>query len=534
MESTTEARPKGPPSESSGKRPALEVTGAEEKILRDDPVAKAEFLSSFTAEEEKSIMKKVDARFLLLTGIMYMIKTIDYTNASSVKVLQVGSDRNILKELHMTADQYNWIQSIYFISYIIFEAPSNLVMKKVGPRVWQTRIFCSWGIILACHAAAQNRAALYALRFLLGMLEAGMFPGVAVQLASWYRPDEMGRPIAWMFGIQQLATVVGSLICYAISYMNGMRGLSAWRWVYLLEGIATILFSVIIWLVLPDYPKSPRSNKWLTSREQEFIEARLPETAPVTSDPAFKKEEVIEALKTQSMWAFMLSQFFVNLGGYSLSWYLPTITTSLGFAGLPKNQLLNIPPAAASILAIIFSAYFIKRAYITRPAYIMIIMVGMVVCFVLFFTISSPAGIYVACILGTMFYSMYFIPFWAWRSTTLKGSTGAAFALGFQNCVGQIGGVIGPQLFQEKWAYNRYKNSFAIAGSSIIAAFFANLWTWWLTRNLEWDVRRIARLRHKAQKEGKVFAGDDIKVLEERQFYSGIRRKDAEVEVSAV
>ncbi|KAJ9302127.1 hypothetical protein DTO271G3_993 [Paecilomyces variotii] len=519
MEPTTEACSTGPPSESSGKRPALEVTGAEEDILRGDTVAKAEFLSSFTAEEEKIIMKKVDARFLLLTGIMYMIKTIDYTNASSIKVLQVGSDRNILNELHMTADQYNWIQSIYFISYIIFEAPSNLVMKKVGPRVWQTRIFCSWGIVLACHAAVQNRAALYALRFLLGLLEAGMFPGVAVQLASWYRPDEMGRPIAWIFGIQQLATVVGSLICYVISYMNGMRGLSAWRWVYLLEGIATILFSIVIWLVLPDYPKSPRSNKWLTSREQEFIEARLPETAPVTSDPAFKKEEIIEALKTQSMWAFMLSQFLVNLGGYSLSWYLPTITTSLGFAVLPKNQLLNIPPAAASILAIIFSA---------------IIMVGMVVCFVLFFTISSPSGIYVACILGTMFYSMYFIPFWAWRSTTLKGSTGAAFALGFQNCVGQIGGVIGPQLFQEKWAYNRYKNSFAIAGSSIIAAFFANLWTWWITRNLEWDVRRIARLRNKAQKEGRVFAEDDIKVLEERQFYSGIRRKDAEVEVSAV
>ncbi|KAL1885674.1 hypothetical protein Plec18167_001169 [Paecilomyces lecythidis] len=534
MESTIEALPKRPPSDSSDKQPAFEVTQAEDKNLRDDPVAKAEFLSSFTAEEEKRIMKKVDARFLILTGLMYMIKTIDYTNASSVKVLQVGSDRNILKELHMTADQYNWIQSIYFISYIIFEAPSNLVMKKVGPRVWQTRIFCSWGIVLACHAAVQNRAALYAVRFLLGLLEAGMFPGIAVQFASWYRPDEMGRPIAWIFAIQQLATVVGSLICYGISYMNGMRGLSAWRWVYLLEGLATILFSAVVWLVLPDYPKSPRSNKWLTPREQEFIEARLPESAPVTSDPAFKKEEVIEALKTPSMWSFMLSQFLVNLGGYSLSWYLPTITTSLGFASLPKNQLLNIPPAAASILAIIFSAYFIKRAYITRPAYIMIIMVGMVICFVLFFTISSPAGIYVACILGTMFYSMYFIPFWAWRSTTLKGSTGAAFALGFQNCVGQVGGVIGPQLFQEKWAYNRYKNSFAIAGSSIIAAFFANLWTWWLTRNLEWDVRRIARLRNKAQKEGRVFAEDDIKVLEERQFYSGIKRKDAELEASVV
>jgi hypothetical protein len=122
---------------------------------------------------------------------------------------------------------------------------------------------------------------------------------------------------------------------------------------------------------LPDYPKSPRSNKWLTPREQDFIEARLPESAPRTSDPAFSKREVVATLKKPIIWSFMLSQFLVNLGGYSLSWYLPTITTSLGFASLPKNQLLNIPPAVASIFAIIFSAYFISWAYLTRPAYIM-------------------------------------------------------------------------------------------------------------------------------------------------------------------
>jgi len=109
----------------------------------------------------------------------------------------------------------------------------------------------------------------------------------------------------------------------------------------------------------------------------------------------------------------MLNQLLVNLGGYGLSWYLPTIVTGLGFAGLPRNQLLNIPPAAASVLAIIFSGHFLKRAYVTRPAYTQPIMAGMTVCFILFFTISNRAGIYVACVLGTMFYSVYFIPFWA-------------------------------------------------------------------------------------------------------------------------
>jgi hypothetical protein len=117
----------------------------------------------------------------------------------------------------------------------------------------------------------------------------------------------------------------------------------------------------------------------------------------------------------------------------------------------------------------------------------------MTVCFILFFTMSSRAGIYVACVLGTMFYAVYFIPFWAWRSSTLQGMTSTAFTLAFQSCIGQVGGVIGPQLFQSKSAYNRYKNSFAICAAAIILGWVANLWTWWLTSNVEWGMGRPSR-----------------------------------------
>jgi len=264
----------------------------------------------------------------------------------------------------------------------------------------------------------------------------------------------------------------------------------------------------------------------LTKREQEFIETRLPENAPRTDDPWFSKKELIASLRTPTIWSFMLSQALVNMGNYALTWYLPTITTSLGFASLPRNQLLNIPPAFAAVITIIFAAWFIRQAFIPRPAFIMIIMVGQIVCFILFFTISNPVGIYIACILGTAFTQTYFIPFWAWRSSTLKGSTGAAFTLGFQNCVGQVGGVVGPQIFLEKWAYNRYKNSFAIAASAVIAAAFSNLLTWWLTRNVELDVLRIARLRRQAQKEGRIFSEDDVHVFEERDYGSFFKLGD--------
>ncbi|KAF2644428.1 permease of the major facilitator superfamily [Massarina eburnea CBS 473.64] len=491
---------------------------------------KEAFLSSFSQAENKAIMRKVDRRFLFIIGMMYLIKSVDYQNAASAKVLQVGQSSNIMTELKMTADQYNWVQSIYFISYIIFEVPSNLVLKKMTPRNWQSRIMLSWGIVLACHAACKSKEGLYVARFFLGMMEAGMFPGLVAQLAGWYRSDEMGKPIMWMFAFQNTSGIVGSLLAYGISYLNGRGGLSAWRWLYIIEGLFTIAFTVVVFVFLPDYPKSKRSEKWLTPREQEYLEARLSENAPRTSDPAYTQSEVISSVKDVRTYAFMLSQILVNFGGYGLSWQLPTVTTSLGYAGLPRNQLLNIPPAGATVLSIIFAGWFLKKAYMTRPAFIMLIMVAMLVFFIVLATSVSHGAIYTACVLGTMFYSVYFIPFWAWRSSTLTGTTGTAFTLAFQSCVGQVGGVIGPQLFRSKYAYNGYKTSFAICAGAIGVGCVANAWTWWLTKNVEYDVMRVRRLRQQAEKEGRVLADDDVKVFEERRFYDGIKRKGRESE----
>ncbi|KAH7395549.1 MFS transporter [Cadophora sp. MPI-SDFR-AT-0126] len=498
----------------------VEVPNSSSNSFHSDSEAERRaFLSTFSPEEDKSIRRKVDCRFLWLIGLMYIIKNIDYTNAAAVKVLQVGKPTNIMVQLKMTADEYNWVQSIYFIAYIIFEVPSNLLLKKASPRNWQFRIMLSWGIVLACHAAVKDKHGLYTARFFLGMMEAGMFPGLAAQLCSWYRSDEMGKPIMWMFGFQNCSGIVGSVLAYGISYMDGLGGMSAWQWVYLLEGIMTILFSFVVFPVLPDYPKSPRSNKWLTPREQEYLEVRLSENAPKTEDAAFSSKEIIASLLNPRTYSFMLSQILLNFGGYGLSWQLPTVTTSLGFAGLPRNQLLNIPPAAASVLAIIFAGWFLKRAFITRPAFVMWICGGALVFFITLAATRDKYAVYIACVFGTMFYSVYFIPFWAWRSSTLTGTTGTAFTLAFQSCVGQVGGVIGPQLFQSRYAHNGYKVPFAICAAAIGAGWLANIWTWWLTRNVEWDVRRIRRLRIKSERKGEVFADDDVKVFEERKVF---------------
>lgn len=282
--------------------------------------------------------------------------------------------------------------------------------------------------------------------------------------------------------------------------------------VYLLEGVATILWGLVVYFVLPDYPKSPRSSKWLTPREQEYLELRLTQNAPKTSAPAFSKTEIVACLKDPRTYGFMVSQFMTNFAGYGLQWQLPTITTDLGFASLPRNQLLNIPPAACTVLGVIVAGWILRKGFLPRPAFVISLGTGQLLFFVLLATLSSKIGIYISCVLGTMFYSVWFIPFWSWRSATLTGATGAAFGLAFQNCIGQVGGVIAPQLFLEKYAYNGYKTPFAVMSAMVGGAWLMTAWNWYLTRDLEADVRRVRKLRNEAEGRGEVYTGDDIAV----------------------
>lgn len=309
--------------------------------------------------------------------------------------------------------------------------------------------------------------------------------------------------------------MVGAPSCLPTLAVLEPRNLT-YRRVFLLEGLATVLFSGVIYLVLPDYPKSPRSSSWLTPEEQEYLELRLPRNAPRTHDPVFSKDEIVASIKDPNIVGFTLSQFLLNIAGYGLSWQLPTITTSLGFAGLPRNQLLNIPPAAVTVLGIIGAAYFLRRAVIVRPLFIQLLTAGTLAFFVVLCLPVSRGATYAACVLGTAFYFTYFVPFWAWRSATLTGSTGTAFTLALQTSLAQVGGVIAPQVFPSRWAGDGYKTSFIVCSACVAAAAVSNAWLWYLTRASEKDVQRVRRLRIEAERGGRVWAGADVRVSGER------------------
>ncbi|EXJ86836.1 hypothetical protein A1O3_03790 [Capronia epimyces CBS 606.96] len=470
---------------------------------------KVALLDTFTPEEQKRIIRKIDYRIL-----------IDSNNAASVKVLAVGKPTNILKQLHMTPDDYNWVQSVYYISYVIFELPSNLFLKWMTPRTFQTRICVLWGLVMACHAAVKNKEGLYAARFFLGLAEAGLYPSIITHLCNWYRSDEMAKPIMWLYAIGNLAGILGSLLAYGISYLDGKHGLSSWQWVFLIEGVLTIGFGLLVYFIYPDYPKSPRTAKWLTPREQEFMDLRLTENAPRTHDASFSWKEVVDNFTDIKLWTFLFAQICMTTGAYGLNWILPTVTTELGFAGLPRNQLLNIAPAACAILFVIIAAYILNKAWVPRPFLALSILLFEVAMYAILIGTKRPGAVYAGCILGVGSAQALAVPVWAWRTSSLSGTTGTAFALGLQSGLAQLGGVIGPQAFRAKYAASGYKVSFGICTAMVAGCFLFNCLNWYLTRNLEWDVLRVKRARIKAEKEGRLFTEDDVKFFHQRQHFS--------------
>ncbi|KAK1448478.1 hypothetical protein CCUS01_11577 [Colletotrichum cuscutae] len=168
--------------------------------------------SLLTADEEKKLMRRVDLRIMTICSLLFLMKNIDSDNISNARIMNKGTPRNIMTQLNMTSDEYNLLT----VPYIVLEAPSNLLLKRLRPSAWQSRIMISWGIALLCHVPVTNKGGIYATRFLLGAFEAGMFPGVILQMTYWYRPDEMSIRLLYFSRAQLLNLPISLLSIFVI------------------------------------------------------------------------------------------------------------------------------------------------------------------------------------------------------------------------------------------------------------------------------------------------------------------------------
>ncbi|KAH8682296.1 major facilitator superfamily domain-containing protein [Xylariales sp. PMI_506] len=423
-----------------------------------------------------------------------------------------GTGQNIMTQLGMTSDNYNLVTVLYYVPYIVFEAPSNLLIKRFSPSRWQSRIIVTWGVVLGLHCLVKNKTGLYVARFFLGLAEAGQFPGVILQMCYWYRPDEMSLRLLYFYICGNVSGVFSGILAYAFDLASGYGGLSGWQWLFLAEALATVVFGVAVWFLLPDFPETA---SWLTDKEKAFIQARLPPNAPRAAEQHFNWREIVASLQDLRLWLFTLIWAFFTIGTSGVTFYQSTVIANLGFT-IAAAQLLNLPITILGLLVIAITGTWADNGRLPRPLYPLSFCVIILACYAVLVVYPNYGGVYAATMIANALTAAWYPMMWPWRVQTTSRATGSAFSIGFVNSYGQMGGAIGPQLFRAVYA-PRYRISFAVAMGFVGLCLLTILLTWWTTRDSEGKTRRLKIAKVAAAKDGKtVFEDLLVKDLEIR------------------
>ena len=357
--------------------------------------------------------------------LMYLIAYIDRQNVSYAKLEMVDA-------LGLTEAAYGLGASLFFLGYFLFEAPANMILAKVGARLWFARIMGSWAIVTIALGFTQNATMFYILRFLLGVAEAGFFPGVLFVLTLWYPQARRAQMVGWFMIASAGANAVGSLIGGALLGLDGAAGLAGWQWVFIATGIPAILLVPVVLLRLPSRPAEAR---FLSEEEKGWLAAELAGEPGIrhVDGPAWRVIFDPRVLLLAALY------FAMPLGAYGLSYWLPTIVKEFGASNL-ENGIINVIPWICVALALWAvpnhaSRHGASRWHIVGP---MLIGAAALLCSV----IVPGAAVKFAflCVAAAAIFSAQPV-FWSVPQRLLTGAHAAA-GLAAINSIGNLGGFV--------------------------------------------------------------------------------------------
>ena len=272
--------------------------------------------------------------------------------------MNIGNARlyGLEDDLGMHGSQYQTAVSLLFVTYILCELPSNLVIKKLRPSRWIAFITTSWGIVATLTGVVQTYGGFIACRLILGALEAGLFPGLAIYLTLFYTKQELALRVGYLFVSAAISGSVGGLLAYGIGFLDGVSGQRGWRWIMIIEGLPTFVLGIAVYWWLAD---DPETAYYLTDEERRLSLVRKERQIGWTrTGDSLTKEDVYKGLKDWKIWAFAVGQFGVDTMLYGYSTFLPTIIQSLGDWSTAEVQALTIPCYALGAVTYLTVAYF--------------------------------------------------------------------------------------------------------------------------------------------------------------------------------
>ncbi|KAI1401287.1 MFS general substrate transporter [Hypoxylon fuscum] len=423
---------------------------------------------------EKAVMKKIDFWLVGFYSLVYIFRVIDSGNYSNAAIINLENGTGIKKQLGLSPSQWAWTLSIFSYSYMIFEPTNTLAMKVFSPSKWMFVLIISWGISACSSAAAQDFKGMMCIRFAIGLAEAGFFPAVLYHMAFWYKPSEMPQRIAIFYSVGQLSPAVSGFLAYAVGFMDGLGGLSGWRWLFLIEGLPAIALSVFA-LWLPDYPETARI---LTDKEREYLQDRLADTAPTGKKGHWDFYSLRKVVRDPTFYTFTGYWICHGIGGFGVGTALPTVIYELGFTTTSKSQLMNIPPYVSAFLFLNIVGYFLHKKTIRPWTTAVAIESTIIVCYIILFTVNVPIVRYIFLIVAVSCAGSAYPVIWPERIRALEGTVGSGLGIGWTNAMAQFSGIAGPHVFSTDFGPS-YHVSYGIC-LGFLSVGIASILTSWL------------------------------------------------------
>ncbi|KAG8988898.1 hypothetical protein FRB94_005578 [Tulasnella sp. JGI-2019a] len=388
--------------------------------------------------EKNRLLRRIDLAIIPYAALLYLLSFLDRVNIGQAKLA------GLMTDLKLTNNKYNIALTVFFVSYVAFEIPSNLALKVLHPRRWIAFIMICWSICMTLMGTVKTSGQLIAVRFLLGLFEGGLFPGLNFLLTCFYTREEQGKRIAIFFAGATLAGAFGGILAFGIRHMAGIGGYNGWRWIFILEGLLTFICAIPAYWLVQDFPATSkilsRGNdraKWLhhLTISQGVTNAEMP----------FAWKHVRRAFADWRTYVYALMYIGIAQPFYSLSLFTPTIIAALGYKNAVAN-LLSTPPYVLGFITTLGTAYFSDRMRLRGP-FIIFWMSVLIVGYIILITQDKPSVSYFAIFLSVAGVSPCISTAIVWVGNNFGPITTRATTMGVFFTMGNSAGII------SSWVY---------------------------------------------------------------------------------
>ncbi|HVY18333.1 MAG TPA: MFS transporter [Rhodopila sp.] len=378
---------------------------------------------------EKRAIAKVSLRLVPFLMLCYFVAYLDRVNVGFAAL-------TMNQDIGISATVFGTGAGIFFFSYFVFEVPSNLALERFGARKWIARIMLSWGILSGAMALVQGEYSFYAVRVLLGIAEAGFFPGIIFYLTLWFPAVYRGRIIGWFMAAIPLSSVIGAPVSGMLLGIHGLGGLAGWQWLFILEAAPAIVLAFVVWFYLTDRPADAH---WLSPEERAWLQARL--DAEVRQKESVHGLSVWQALFNPKVLALSLVYFGAVATNYGTAFWLPQIVKGFGLSNAGVGFVTAIPYLVGTIGMVLWSRH--SDARLERKGHTVVAFLLAAAGIAGSTVFDDPTLKMVALSIGALGVFAVLPVFWTLPTAFLSGASAAA-GIAVINSIGNLAGFFGP------------------------------------------------------------------------------------------